>query len=77
MSIRLIVDVVDSKGKGELQIAFAELKQRLAAEGLFDQDRKQLLPFLPSRIGVITSPNGAALHDFLHMAAARFPEPAH
>jgi len=70
---QMIVDVVDSKGEGALQIAFEELKHRLATEGLFAQERKRPLPFLPQRIGVITSPDGAALHDFLHMAAARFP----
>ena len=70
---QLVVDVVDGKGEGALQVAFEELKQRLAAEGLFDQARKRSLPFLPRRVGVITSPDGAALHDFLHMASVRFP----
>ncbi|MDH3360514.1 MAG: exodeoxyribonuclease VII large subunit, partial [Desulfobulbaceae bacterium] len=70
---QLIVDVVDGLGAGALQVAFEELKQRLASEGLFDQARKRTLSFLPKRVGVITSPGGAALHDFLHMAEARFP----
>ncbi|MDH4321042.1 MAG: exodeoxyribonuclease VII large subunit [Desulfobulbaceae bacterium] len=70
---QLIVDVVDGRGEGALRLAFDELKQRLAAEGIFELARKRPLPFLPCRIGVITSPEGAALHDFLHMAAARFP----
>ncbi len=70
---QLIVDVVDSKGKGALRLAFAQLKERLAAEGLFDQARKRPLPFLPARVGLVTSPEGAALHDFLHIAEARFP----
>ncbi|MDH3360585.1 MAG: exodeoxyribonuclease VII large subunit [Desulfobulbaceae bacterium] len=70
---QLVVDVIDGKGEGALQIAFDELKQRLATEGLFDQAHKRPLPFLPRKVGVITSPDGAALHDFLHMAATRFP----
>jgi len=70
---QLLVDVVDTKGVGALQIAFAELKQRLAAEGLFDEARKRPLPFLPERVAVMTSPQGAALFDFLHMAGHRFP----
>lgn len=69
---QLIVDVVDGKGEGALQVAFAELKQRLTVEGLFDPVHKKSLPYLPRRIGVITSPDGAALHDFLHMASCRF-----
>jgi len=70
---QLIVDVVDAKGAGVLQVAFEELKQRLAAEGLFDPARKRPLPFLPSRVAVLTSPGGAALFDFLKIAVRRFP----
>ena len=54
-------------GIGELQRQFEELKNRLAAEGLFDEARKKPIPFLPTRIGVVTSPEGAALQDFLKM----------
>src|ERR1700694_3082600 len=50
-----------------------ELKKKLAAEGLFDAARKQLLPFLPDVIGVITSPGGAVIRDILHRLADRFP----
>src|SRR6266511_592040 len=50
-----------------------ERKKKLAAEGLFDEARKQLLPFLPQRIGVITSPTGAVIRDILHRLADRFP----
>ena len=60
-------------GIGELQRQFEELKSRLAAEGLFDEARKKPIPFLPTRIGVVTSPEGAALQDFLKIALARFP----
>lgn len=63
-------------GLGDLQKRFEELKQRLNAEGLFDPERKRPLPEFPRRIGVITSPDGAALHDFLNVLTRRFP-PAH
>ena len=61
------------KGLGALQLAFEELKQRLAKEGLFDPARKKPIPALPQRIGLITSPTGAAVRDFLNIIARRFP----
>jgi exodeoxyribonuclease VII large subunit len=70
---QLIVDFLETKGAGELQLAFEHLKKRLGEEGLFDQARKRPLPFLPERIALITSPTGAAVFDFLRMAGARFP----
>lgn len=70
---QIIADFVDSMGTGALQIAFDALKKKLAAEGLFDLARKRRLPFLPERIFLVTSPGGAALHDFLRIAASRFP----
>ncbi|MFZ5764089.1 MAG: exodeoxyribonuclease VII large subunit [Thermodesulfobacteriota bacterium] len=70
---QIIADFVDSMGTGALQIAFDALKKKLAAEGLFDLARKRRLPFLPERIFLVTSPGGAALHDFLRIAAGRFP----
>jgi len=70
---QLLVDFVDFQGAGPLQYAFERLKTRLAEEGLFAAARKRPLPFLPERIGLITSPNGAAVHDFLRMANDRFP----
>jgi exodeoxyribonuclease VII large subunit len=70
---QLVVDYLETRGAGELQIAFEYLKKRLAAEGLFAQERKRPLPFLPECIALITSPTGAAVFDFLRMAAARFP----
>lgn len=61
-------------GLGELQRQFELLKQKLSDEGLFDESRKKPIPFLPTRIGVVTSPEGAALQDFLKISVARFPE---
>ena len=60
-------------GVGELQIAFDKLKQKLEAEGLFDPDRKKTLPEFPERIGIVTSPTGAALQDILNILRRRFP----
>ncbi len=70
---QLIVDVVEPKGLGALQKAFEQLKARLLAEGLFDPARKKPIPFLPRRIGVITSPTGAVIRDILHITRRRFP----
>jgi len=61
------------KGLGALQLAFDELKQRLAKEGLFDPARKKPIPALPQRIGLVTSPTGAAIRDFLNIIGRRFP----
>ena len=60
-------------GVGELQLAFERLKQKLAAEGLFDPDRKKPLPPMPERIGIVTSQTGAAIRDILSVLARRFP----
>ncbi len=60
-------------GLGDLQRRFEELKRKLAAEGLFDQQRKRPIPLLPRRIGVVTSPTGAAIRDFLQIINRRFP----
>jgi exodeoxyribonuclease VII large subunit len=70
---QLIVDSVEEAGEGLLRRRFEELKRKLAAEGLFDQSRKRSLPKLPRRIGVITSPTGAALRDVLIALRRRFP----
>jgi exodeoxyribonuclease VII large subunit len=61
------------KGLGALQLAFEELKQRLAKEGLFDTSRKRPIPVLPQRIGLVTSSAGAAIRDFLNIINRRFP----
>ncbi|HTS20026.1 MAG TPA: exodeoxyribonuclease VII large subunit [Verrucomicrobiae bacterium] len=61
------------KGLGALQLAFEELKQRLAKEGLFDAARKKPVPALPQHIALVTSPTGAAIRDFLNIISRRFP----
>jgi len=70
---QLIVESLEEAGEGALRRAFDELKARLAAEGLFDAALKRALPKLPRRIGVITSPSGAAIRDVLSVLARRFP----
>jgi exodeoxyribonuclease VII large subunit len=70
---QLIAAQLMPKGLGALQLAFEQLKQKLAKEGLFDADRKKPLPLLPQRIGLVTSPTGAALRDFLNIITRRFP----
>ncbi|MBN1613517.1 MAG: exodeoxyribonuclease VII large subunit [Deltaproteobacteria bacterium] len=70
---QLIVDVVEPVGLGALQKAFEQLKARLQAEGLFDDDRKKPIPCLPGRIGVVTSPTGSVIRDILQVTARRFP----
>jgi len=70
---QLLVELMEDAGTGALQRAFDELKARLAAEGLFAPERKRALPSAPRRIGVITSPTGAAIRDILHILSRRFP----
>ena len=70
---QLIADHMEDAGEGALQRAFAALKERLAAEGLFASDRKRALPPFPRRLAVITSPTGAAIRDVLTVIARRFP----
>jgi exodeoxyribonuclease VII large subunit len=69
---QLIVDHMEDAGLGALKRQFEELSAKLAAEGLFAPERKRPLPVLPRRIGVITSPSGAAIRDILHVLARRF-----
>lgn len=73
---QLIVEHLEEAGVGALKREFERLKTRLAAEGLFAPERKRPLPRFPHRIGVITSPSGAALHDILKILARRFPPAA-
>ncbi len=73
---QLLVEELEDAGLGALQRAFEELKQRLAAEGLFAPERKRALPGTPRSIGVVTSPSGAAIRDILHILARRFPAAA-
>jgi exodeoxyribonuclease VII large subunit len=70
---QVVIEHLEEAGEGLLRRRFEELKQRLGAEGLFESRHKQPLPRLPRRIGVITSPTGAALRDILHILARRFP----
>ena len=70
---QLIVRAVELQGVGALQIAFEKLKQKRAAEGLFAPERKRSLPKYPQRIGLVTSPTGAAIRDVLHVVQRRNP----
>ena len=72
-SYQIIVETLEPAGLGALMALLEERKRKLTAEGLFDEARKQLLPFLPEVIGVITSPTGAVIRDILHRLADRFP----
>ncbi len=69
---QLLVDTMEAMGAGDLQAEFEQLKNRLATEGLFDLTRKRPLPLLPERVSLVTSPEGAAVHDFIRTAARRF-----
>ena len=71
-SYQLIVEHMEPAGEGLLRRKLDELKQKLAAEGLFDPVHKQPLPTLPQRIGIVTSPTGAVVHDILHILRRRF-----
>ena len=70
---QLVLDHMEEAGEGALRRAYEELRARLQAEGLFDTGRKRALPAYPSRIGVITSPSGAAVRDVLSVLGRRFP----
>ncbi len=70
---QIIVESLEEAGEGSLRRDYERLKTRLAAEGLFDPSRKRPLPALPRRIGIVTSPNGAALRDVLKVLARRMP----
>ena len=70
---QLYVDDIQPDGAGSLAMRFEQLKRKLASEGLFDESRKRPLPPMPRRIGVITSPSGAAVHDIINVLGRRFP----
>jgi len=70
---QLYLREMEPDGIGALYLAFEQLKRKLAGEGLFDEGRKRPLPKLPLRIGVITSPTGAAVRDIIHVLGRRFP----
>ncbi|MFQ5848391.1 MAG: exodeoxyribonuclease VII large subunit [Candidatus Methylomirabilales bacterium] len=69
---QIYVEYMEPKGLGALQLAFEQLKTRLEAEGLFDPARKRPVPLLPEKIGVVTSPSGAAIRDILQIIHRRF-----
>jgi len=71
--LQLIVREVEPQGQGALQLAFEQLRQRLEAEGLFDEARKRPLPAHPKRVALVTSAGGAALRDILHVVERRAP----
>ncbi len=70
---QLIVEHMEPAGEGALRLRFEQLKQRLAAEGLFEESQKRSLPPIPRRVGLITSPTGAAVRDLLTVLERRFP----
>ena len=70
---QIVCDSLEPLGAGALQVAFEQMRARLEAQGLFDPARKRKLPFLPRRIAVVTSPSGAAVHDFLRVLHRRYP----
>ncbi|HEY8560426.1 MAG TPA: exodeoxyribonuclease VII large subunit [Pyrinomonadaceae bacterium] len=68
---QILVESLEPVGEGALKVAFEQIKLKLAKERLFDEDRKRPLPFFPRRVGVVTSPNGAAFHDILNVLGRR------
>ncbi|MFH1645498.1 MAG: exodeoxyribonuclease VII large subunit, partial [Candidatus Omnitrophota bacterium] len=70
---QLYADRIEPKGVGALQVAFEQLKVKLSSEGLFDETVKKQIPFFPGRIGIVTSPTGAAIKDILHTIFKRVP----
>ena len=70
---QIVIEALEPAGAGALMALLDERKRKLAAEGLFDEDRKRALPFLPRVIGIVTSPSGAVIRDMLHGFDERFP----
>jgi exodeoxyribonuclease VII large subunit len=70
---QFVVESIDPQGHGALQLAFEQLRARLREEGLFDESRKRRLPRFPRRIGIVTSPKGAVIRDFIEVLSRRFP----
>ena len=69
---QIIIDYIEPKGIGALQLAFEQLKAKLAGDGLFEEKFKKKLPFFPKKIGIVTSPTGAAIRDIIHVINRRF-----
>ena len=72
--LQLYVETLEPRGHGALYLAFEQLKKKLLAEGLFAEERKRALPFLPNSIGIVTSERGAALRDMLRIIGDRYPD---
>lgn len=72
-SYQIVAEYLEPQGLGALQLAFEQLKKKLASEGLFDESRKKALPLLPRKIGIVTSPTGAAIRDILQVLKRRYP----
>jgi exodeoxyribonuclease VII large subunit len=70
-TLQVVADEIEPRGVGALQIAFEQLKARLAAEGLFDRERKRALPFLPRIVGIVTARRGAGLRDIVRVLLDR------
>lgn len=70
---QIVIDNIEPAGAGALMALLEERKKKLSAEGLFDEDRKQLLPYMPRVIGVVTSPTGSVIRDIIHRLKDRFP----
>ncbi len=68
---QILVESLEPIGEGALKVAFEQIKTKLAKEGLFDEELKRTLPYFPKRVGVVTSPNGAAFHDILNVLSRR------
>lgn len=69
---QIVCEYLEPRGAGALQLAFLQMKERLAGEGVFDEAHKQALPALPRRVGIVTSPTGAAIHDILNVLGRRY-----
>ncbi len=72
---QIVIEAMEPAGEGALLKLLEERKRKLLAEGLFDEERKRKIPFIPDVIGVVTSPTGAVIHDILHRIDDRFPRP--
>jgi exodeoxyribonuclease VII large subunit len=70
---QIVLEKIEPQGVGALQLAFMQLHEKLQKQGLFDAQRKRMLPVFPQRVGFVTSPSGAALQDFLEIARRRWP----
>ncbi|MFP6640984.1 MAG: exodeoxyribonuclease VII large subunit, partial [Myxococcota bacterium] len=71
--LQLVIRKLEPRGQGALQLAFEQLRRRLAEEGLFESARKRSLPAFPDRVGVVTSPTSAAVRDVIEVSGLRFP----